>query len=299
MGSSCLGSRTWLSKRKRDTKMRKFCVYGKGGIGKSTVVSNISAALAEDDDRTVMVMGCDPKADTTRNLIGKRIPTVLDAFRDKGPENMRLDEIIFKGFNGVYCAESGGPEPGVGCAGRGVLTAADMLSRLGAFEKLKPDVVIYDVLGDVVCGGFAMPLRRGLADDVYIVTTCDPMAIYAANNICKGIKRFAERGQVFLGGIIYNGRSVVDEPSIVENFAERLGTKLVGRLPMSDLIPRAEIRRKTVIEYAPDSEMADRFRELGLAVFENEDRAVPEPLSDDELDRINEEIEILLREYED
>ncbi len=279
--------------------MRKFCVYGKGGIGKSTVVSNISAALAEDDDRTVMVMGCDPKADTTRNLIGKRIPTVLDAFRDKGPENMRLDEIIFKGFNGVYCAESGGPEPGVGCAGRGVLTAADMLSRLGAFEKLKPDVVIYDVLGDVVCGGFAMPLRRGLADDVYIVTTCDPMAIYAANNICKGIKRFAERGQVFLGGIIYNGRSVVDEPSIVENFAERLGTKLVGRLPMSDLIPRAEIRRKTVIEYAPDSEMADRFRKLGLAVFENEDRAVPEPLSDDELDRINEEIEILLREYED
>ncbi|MHC1594997.1 MAG: nitrogenase iron protein [Methanotrichaceae archaeon] len=279
--------------------MRKFCVYGKGGIGKSTVVSNISAALAEDDDRTVMVMGCDPKADTTRNLIGKRIPTVLDAFRDKGPENMRLDEIIFKGFNGVYCAESGGPEPGVGCAGRGVLTAADMLSRLGAFEKLKPDVVIYDVLGDVVCGGFAMPLRRGLADDVYIVTTCDPMAIYAANNICKGIKRFAERGQVFLGGIIYNGRSAVDEPSIVENFAERLGTKLVGRLPMSDLIPRAEIRRKTVIEYAPDSEMAGRFRKLGLAVLENEDRAVPEPLSDDELDKINEEIEILLREGED
>ncbi len=296
---SCLGSRTWLSKRKRDTKMRKFCVYGKGGIGKSTVVSNISAALAEDDDRTVMVMGCDPKADTTRNLIGKRIPTVLDAFRDKGPENMRLDEIIFKGFNGVYCAESGGPEPGVGCAGRGVLTAADMLSRLGAFEKLRPDVVIYDVLGDVVCGGFAMPLRRGLADDVYIVTTCDPMAIYAANNICKGIKRFAERGQVFLGGIIYNGRSAVDEPSIVENFAERLGTKLVGRLPMSDLIPRAEIRRKTVIEYAPHSEVACIFRELGLAVLENEDRAVPEPLSDDELDKINEEIEILLREDED
>ncbi len=279
--------------------MRKFCVYGKGGIGKSTVVSNISAALAEDDDRTVMVMGCDPKADTTRNLFGKRIPTVLDAFRDKGPENMRLDEIIFKGFNGVYCAESGGPEPGVGCAGRGVLTAADMLSRLGVFEKLKPDVVIYDVLGDVVCGGFAMPLRRGLADDVYIVTTCDPMAIYAANNICKGIKRFADRGQVFLGGIIYNGRSAVDEPSIVENFAERLGTKLVGRLPMSDLIPRAEIRRKTVIEYAPDSEVADRFRKLGLAVLENEDRAVPEPLSDDELDKINEDIELLLREDED
>ena len=275
--------------------MRKFCIYGKGGIGKSTVVSNIAAALAETG-KTVMVMGCDPKSDSTRNLAGRRIPTVLDVFRAKGPDEMKLEEIVFEGFNGVYCVESGGPEPGVGCAGRGVITAADMLTRLGAFNDLEPEVVIYDVLGDVVCGGFAMPLRKGLADDVYIVTTCDPMAIYAANNISKGIKRFADRDEVFLGGIIYNGRSVIVEPSIVDGFAARLGAKVMGNIPMSELIPRSEIQHKTVLEYAPDSEIADMFRELALAIFDNEDRMIPKPLSDAELDEINEEIEGILKE---
>ena len=278
--------------------MRKFCVYGKGGIGKSTIVSNIAAALAENGE-TIIVMGCDPKSDMTRNLIGKRIPTVLDVFRSKGPDKMEADDVVFRGFGGVYCIEAGGPEPGVGCAGRGVITAVDMLDRLGVFNDIEPDTVIYDVLGDVVCGGFAMPLRKGLADDVYIVTTCDPMAIYAANNICKGIKRFANRGTVSLGGIIYNGRSVVDEPSIVDGLAERLGTKVMGRVPMSLLVPRAELRRKTVIEYAPDSEIADTFRDLATKICENEDRVMPDPLTDDELDEINEEIEVLLKEKEE
>ncbi len=279
-------------------EMRKFCVYGKGGIGKSTIVSNIAAALAENGE-TIMVMGCDPKSDMTRNLVGKRLPTVLDLFRTEGPDRMKLDDVVFKGFNGVHCIEAGGPEPGVGCAGRGVITAVDMLDRIGVFDDIKPDTVIYDVLGDVVCGGFAMPLRQGLADDVYIVTTCDPMAIYAANNICKCIKRFADRGAVTLGGIIYNGRSVVDEPSIIDGFAARLGTKVLGRVPMSILIPRAELHRKTVIEYVPDSEIADTFRYLATAICENEDRVMPDPLSDDELDGINEEIEVLLREREE
>ncbi len=278
--------------------MRKFCVYGKGGIGKSTIVSNIAAALSENG-KTIIVMGCDPKSDMTRNLIGKRIPTVLDLFRSKGADKMEPEDVVFKGFNGVYCIEAGGPEPGVGCAGRGVITAVDMLDRLGVFNDLDPDVVIYDVLGDVVCGGFAMPLRQGLADDVYIVTTCDPMAIYAANNICKGIQRFANRSAVTLGGIIYNGRSVVDEPSIIDGFAARLGTKVLGRVPMSLLVPRAELRHKTVIEYAPDSEIADTFRDLATAICENEDRVMPDPLSDDELDGINEEIEVLLKEREE
>ncbi len=275
--------------------MRKFCVYGKGGIGKSTCVSNVAAALAEGGQR-VMVMGCDPKADTTRNLMGRRIPTVLDVFRAKGPKGMRLEEVVFQGFNGVICVEAGGPEPGVGCAGRGVMTAADMLDRLGAFEEMKPDVMIYDVLGDVVCGGFAMPLKNGLAEDVYIVSTCDPMAIYAANNICKGIKRFSRRGKVSLGGIIYNGRSVVDEPGIVEGFASRLGTHVIGRMPMSDIIPRSEIRRQTVLQYAPESEIAGTFRELARAICMNEERASPNPLSDEELDLMNQEIDRLLPE---
>lgn len=278
--------------------MRKFCVYGKGGIGKSTIVSNIAAALAEKGE-TIIVMGCDPKSDMTRNLIGERIPTVLDVFRSKGPDKMEPEDVVFRGFGGVYCIEAGGPEPGVGCAGRGVITAVDMLDRLGVFNDIDPDTVIYDVLGDVVCGGFAMPLRQGLAEDVYIVTTCDPMAIYAANNICKGIKRFANRSAVTLGGIIYNGRSVVDAPSIIDGLAERLGTKVMGKVPMSLLVPRAELRRKTVIEYAPDSEIADTFRALATAICENEDRVMPDPLSDDELDGINEEIEVLLKEREE
>jgi nitrogenase iron protein NifH len=278
--------------------MRKLCVYGKGGIGKSTVVSNIAAALGEAG-KTVMVMGCDPKADTTRNLMGKRIPTILDAFREKGPDKVKLNEIVFKGFNGVYCAESGGPEPGVGCAGRGVMTAAEMLARLNVFRELNPDVVIYDVLGDVVCGGFALPLRNSLADDVYIVTTCDPMAIYAANNICKGIKRFAERGEVFLGGIIYNGRSAVNEPSIVESFAERLGTSVVGMIPMSEIIPRAEVRRKTVIEFASESDTANKFRQLAISIQENDKKTIPEPLSDEDLDEINERVDVIMRKNEE
>lgn len=277
--------------------MRKFCIYGKGGIGKSTIVSNMAVALAEDS-KVVMVMGCDPKADATRNIVGRRIPTILDAFRNKGPDQMKLEEIVYRGFNGVYCAEAGGPEPGVGCTGRGVMTASEMLSRHGAFNHINPDVVIYDVLGDVVCGGFALPLRNGLADDVYIVTTCDPMAIYAANNICKGIKRFADRDEVFLGGIIYNGRSAINDPSIVERFAKKIGTRVIGGIAMSGVIPKAEIRHKTVIEYEPDSEIANGFRVLANSIYNNSDRVIPEPLSDDELDKINEDIDELLKERE-
>jgi nitrogenase iron protein NifH len=155
--------------------------------------------------------------------------------------------------------------------------------------------VIYDVLGDVVCGGFALPLRNGLADDVYIVTTCDPMAIYAANNICKGIKRFADRDEVFLGGIIYNGRSAINDPSIVDRFAKKLGTRVIGGIAMSGVIPKAEIRHKTVIEYEPDSEIANGFRVLANSIYGNQDRVIPEPLSDDELDKINEDIDELLK----
>jgi len=274
--------------------MKRVCIYGKGGVGKSTTVSNVAVALAESGKK-VMVIGCDPKGDSTRNIMGKKIPTVLDVLRKKG-DNIQLEDVVFKGSYGIYCVESGGPEPGIGCAGRGIIKAIEILDRLNVFETLKPEVTIYDVLGDVVCGGFAMPLQRHLADEVYIVTTCDPMAIYAANNICKGIKRYAHRGSIRLGGIVYNGRSVVDDISIVSEFASRLGTEVIGYIPMSEILIKSEVHKKTVIEYSPDHPISNIFRELGRRIFNNSRGVIPNPLSEEELDRIWKKIERLIEE---
>jgi len=274
--------------------VKKICIYGKGGIGKSTTVSNMAAALAESGKK-VMVIGCDPKADSTRTIMGRKIPTVLDVLRKKR-ENIELEDIVFKGFKGIYCVESGGPEPGVGCAGRGVIKAIDTLSKLKSFEIINPDVIIYDILGDVVCGGFAMPLQKHLAHEVYIVTTCDPMALYAANNICKGIKRYGSKGNVALGGIIYNGRSVVDDISIVSEFASKIGTSIMGYIPMSSAIIKGEIHKKTIIEYEPENPISDVFRELAENIYNNNKKIVPKPLSEEELDKLTENIEELLKD---
>jgi nitrogenase iron protein NifH len=282
-------------------KMRQIAFYGKGGVGKSTVSSNIAAALAEHD-LVVMLIGCDPKHDCTRNLRGEvEIPTILDTSRDKGIEQLglegvvkgnkiRLDEVIYKGYRGVYCAECGGPRPGVGCAGRGVIVAIDLLKRLNAFEVLKPDVVIYDVPGDVVCGGFAMPLRRGLADEVYIVTSADYLSLYAANNICTGISEFATRGGSPLGGIVYNVRGMLDDEAVVHEFAEKVESQVIGHIPNAHQIAEAEIEGNTVIEYAPDSDVADLFRKLALRISNNTLTSVPEPLVPEEMIRIGQVI---------
>ncbi|NMX21549.1 nitrogenase iron protein [ANME-1 cluster archaeon GoMg4] len=281
--------------------MRQIAFYGKGGVGKSTVGSNIAAALAEHG-LVVMLIGCDPKHDCTRNLRGEvEIPTILDTSRDKGIEQLgldgvvkgnkiRLDEVIYKGYRGVYCAECGGPRPGVGCAGRGVIVAIDLLKRLNAFEVLKPDVVIYDVPGDVVCGGFAMPLRRGLADEVYIVTSADYLALYAANNICAGISEFATKGGSPLGGIVYNVRGMLDDEAVVHEFAEKVGSHVIGHIPNAHQIAEAEIEGNTVIEYAPNSGVADLFRELALRISTNTLTSVPEPLAPEEMIRIGQVI---------
>lgn len=270
--------------------MRQIAFYGKGGVGKSTVSSNIAAALAEQG-LSVLMIGCDPKHDCTMNLRGDvEIPTILEVSRDKGIESVgldelvagniiELDEVIYKGYGGVYCAECGGPKPGFGCAGRGVIVAIDLLKRLNAFERLKPDVVIYDVPGDVVCGGFAMPLRKGLADAVYIVTSADYLAIYAANNICRGISEFANKGGSPLGGIVYNVRGMLDEEDVVRDFAEKVNSQVIGCVPNAHQVAEAEIEGNTVIEYAPDSEIAALFRELAVQIYENTLISVPKPLS--------------------
>lgn len=275
--------------------MRQIAFYGKGGIGKSTISSNIAAALAERG-LTVMVIGCDPKHDCTRNLTGgKEVPTILDTIRDadvarygvkeliEGIRTVELDDVVVKGYRGVYCAEAGGPKPGVGCAGRGVIAAIETLKRLRAFETLNPDIVMYDVLGDVVCGGFAMPLRMGLADEVYIVTSSDYMSLYAANNICMGIEEFVDMGGSPVGGVIYNVRGAIDLEEVVSDFASKAGSRIVGRIPHNSMFAEAEVQRKTMIEYAPESELSDLFRKLAGDIYENSHVGKSKSLNADEM----------------
>jgi len=244
--------------------MKKIAIYGKGGIGKSTVVSNISAALAEAG-RVVMQIGCDPKADSTRNLTGGvNIPTVLDTLRDKG--DIELEDIVFRSGAGVLCIESGGPIPGEGCAGRGIITAFEQLEELDAYNVYKPDVIFYDVLGDVVCGGFAMPIRGGYADEVCIVTSGEMMSLYAASNIVRAVRSFGARGYASLKGLIFNGKNIEGEEALADKAAAEMGADIVYRLPRDPQIQAAEVLGKTVVEAFPGSEMAGRFRELAAIV---------------------------------
>jgi nitrogenase iron protein NifH len=281
--------------------VKQIAFYGKGGIGKSTTVCNIAAALA-DEGKKVMVIGCDPKHDCTSNLRGgEEIPTILDTLREKGMEKLSLedaiegrkiemDEIIHKGYNGIYCIEAGGPKPGYGCAGRGVIVAIDLLKKMDIYEELGVDIVLYDVLGDVVCGGFAMPLRMGLAKQIYVVTSSDYMAMYAANNICRGMKEFAKKGGSRLGGLIYNVRGSLDAYDLVEEMANKIGTEITGKIPNSMLIAEGEIEGKTVIEYAPDSEISSIYRELARKIYENDTGVIPNPLENEEIMQIGQAV---------
>ena len=265
--------------------MRQIAIYGKGGIGKSTTTQNLTAGLAELGKK-VMVVGCDPKADATRLLMGGLAQkTVLDTIREEGEDVVELEDIMKTGFNGIRCVESGGPEPGVGCAGRGIITSINMLEDLGAYTD-DLNFVFYDVLGDVVCGGFAMPIREGKAKEIYIVASGEMMALYAANNISKGIRRYAQRGGVRLGGIICNSRNVDNEEKLLRAFAEELGTKLLYFIPRDNIVQHAEIHRKTVIEYAPDSDQAQEYRNLAEALLMNEDFVIPKPMSQERLEEI-------------
>jgi nitrogenase iron protein NifH len=265
-------------------EIRQIAIYGKGGIGKSTTTQNLTAGLVEHGKK-VMVVGCDPKADSTRLLLGGLAQkTVLDTIRDEG-EDISLDRIMRTGFGGTRCVESGGPEPGVGCAGRGIITSINMLENLGAYTD-DLDYVFYDVLGDVVCGGFAMPIREGKAKEIYIVASGEMMALYAANNIAKGIQRYARTGGVRLGGIICNSRNVDRELDLLRAFANELGTKLLYFVPRNNIVQRAEINKKTVIEYKPDSDQAEEYRNLAKAVIENEDFVIPTPMTQERLEEI-------------
>lgn len=268
--------------------MRKVCIYGKGGIGKSTVVANAAAAAAKAGNR-VMVVGCDPKADTTRVLMHGRIETILDVHARLGGRLTRADA-AHEGAFGVLCMESGGPRAGEGCAGKGIALALKDIQELRIVEEFAPDLILYDVLGDVVCGGFSTPLREKVAEAAYIVTTSDYMSLYAANGICRCIRKYADRGGCRLGGLIYNERSAVGDESAAADFARAVGTRIAGRVPLDRAISRAEMRRSTVIECEPDSAAARAFEAIADEMLHGAETAVPEPLSTEALEAIGERI---------
>lgn len=245
--------------------MKKIAVYGKGGIGKSTTVSNLSAALASKGIK-VMQIGCDPKADSTRNLTkGIKIPTVLDILREK--DKVELKDIVMEGDLGVLCMEAGGPVPGVGCAGRGIITAFEKLEELNAYEIYQPDIVIYDVLGDVVCGGFAMPIRGGYAEEVCIVTSGEMMSLYAASNIAHAVKSFGKRGYASLKGLILNAKNIEKEEELVRNAAKEIETDIIYKIERNPLVQRAEEKGKTVVSAFPESDMALEYKKLTELLF--------------------------------
>lgn len=246
--------------------MIRIAVYGKGGIGKSTTVSNVAAALSEMGLK-VMQIGCDPKADSTILLChGEAVPAVLDLYNRK-KQALKLDDMIRIGYNGVICVEAGGPTPGLGCAGRGIITALEKLKELGAYDVYKPDVVLYDVLGDVVCGGFSMPMRGGYADKVFIITSGENMAIHAAANIAMAVDNFKNRGYAELGGLILNRRDVPRKEEKVEELADDFQTTIVGTLSHSEQVILAEEQKKTLLECYPESEMAEEYRVLARKIY--------------------------------
>jgi nitrogenase iron protein NifH len=262
-------------------KIKQIAIYGKGGIGKSTTTSNISAALV-DAGYKVLQFGCDPKSDSTNTLRdGKYIPTVLDLLR----QNPKVDahDAIFEGFKGVYCVEAGGPAPGVGCAGRGIITAVELLKQQNIFAELDLDYVIFDVLGDVVCGGFAVPIREGIAEHVFTVSSSDFMAVYAANNLMKGIKKYSNQGGALFGGIIANSINSQYQQAIIDDFAKQTGTQVVEYIPRSITVTQSELSGRTTIEAQPKSVQADIYRNLARKIAEHTDSRVPTPLEIDDL----------------
>jgi nitrogenase iron protein NifH len=239
--------------------MRKLAFYGKGGIGKSTVVSNLALLFARDGLR-VLQFGCDPKADASDLMVDGEVTTVMEQWQQRGDGALKLEHCLMKGREGVDCIETGGPVPGAGCGGRGITKALELCGDLSALEPAY-GAILFDVLGDVVCGGFAAPIRVGYADEVYIVTSGEARSLYAANNICWAVRQNARSG-ARLGGLIGNLRGVPDEQELLDGFAARVGTHVVACIPRDDAVALAERARMPVVAHAPESPAARAFADL-------------------------------------
>ena len=278
--------------------LRQCAIYGKGGIGKSTTTQNLVSALAELGN-SVMIVGCDPKADSTRLILhAKAQTTIMSLAAEAGSvEDLELEDVLKAGYRGIKCVESGGPEPGVGCAGRGVITAINFLEEEGAYDD-ELDFVFYDVLGDVVCGGFAMPIRENKAQEIYIVCSGEMMAMYAANNIAKGIVKYANSGSVRLAGLICNSRETAREDEVFSALAAKIGTTMIHFVPRDNVVQRAEIRRMTVIEYEPEAKQAEEYRQLATKIRDNKNFVIPTPITMDELEELMMEFGIIDQEDE-
>ena len=248
--------------------MLKIAVYGKGGIGKSTVTSHLAAAFALMGKKVIQI-GCDPKADSTINLLhGVPLRPVMNYLREEDCDPERIEEISRVGFGGILCIETGGPTPGLGCAGRGIIATFQILEDLRLFETWKPDVVLYDVLGDVVCGGFAAPIREGYAREVLIVTSGEKMSLYAAGNIASAVENFEDRCYARIRGILLNHRNVVGENEKVQSFARSRGLTVIGEIPRSDHITRYEDQGMTTLEGDPTLPVSRTFLDLAARLLE-------------------------------
>ncbi|MFT8737206.1 MAG: nitrogenase iron protein [Zymomonas mobilis] len=281
------------------SKIRQIAFYGKGGIGKSTTSQNTLAALVDLGQR-ILIVGCDPKADSTRLILNSKAQdTVLSLAAEAGSvEDLELEDVLKLGYKDIKCVESGGPEPGVGCAGRGVITSINFLEENGAYDDV--DYVSYDVLGDVVCGGFAMPIRENKAQEIYIVMSGEMMALYAANNIAKGILKYAGTGGVRLGGLICNERQTDREYELADALAKRLNSKLIHFVPRNNIVQHAELRKQTVLQYAPDSDQANEYRELARKIHENSGQGtIPTPITMEELEEMLLEFGIMKTEEQE
>ena len=271
--------------------MKQIALYGKGSIGKSTIATHLSYAIADQGYR-VFQMGCDPMSDSTHNLLTEYTKPILDVLTAKNfeYEDIEVADIVrrspcrFDNGGSVYCAEAGGPEPGIGCGGKGVIEAINTLKRLEVLDELQPDIVIYDILGDVVCGGFSQPIRDGFAEETYLVTSGELEALYQAVNVMGAINRFAKRAGAKLGGLIVNLRGLEREEEIIKDFAARTGTRVLAMLPFSQLVKECGGEGKTVFEDHPDSAEAEQYRRLAQLVMAGHyEPTTPHPMSFEEL----------------